>query len=235
MAREVWAWCMTRNIWLTASHIPGKLNVVADKASRVFDDSTEWKLDANIFPKLTAHFGTPEVDMFASRLNYQMTPFVSWHPDPQAWAIDAFTLDWNNILFYAFPPFSIIPHFTFQVLQTLDTAQTQAILIVPNWPPEPWYPMLTRLLIQQPILLPKHKSNVSLPFKQEKEHPLGKQLKLMACLLSGDPCQVRAFHQKLKQQHSTPGGLEHKNNTKSFSTSGSHLLISGMQISFIQL
>ncbi|CAB4007500.1 Transposon Tf2-6 poly [Paramuricea clavata] len=225
MAREVWAWCMTRNIWLTASHIPGKLNVVADKASRVFDDSTEWKLDANIFPKLTAHFGTPEVDMFASRLNYQMTPFVSWHPDPQAWAIDAFTLDRNNIFFYAFPPFSIIP----QVLQKLDTAQTQAILIVPNWPIQPWYPLLTRLLIQQPILLPKYKSNVSLPFKQEKEHPLGKQLKLMACLLSGDPCQVRAFHQKLKQQYSTPGGLEHKNNTKSFSTSGSHLLISGMQ------
>jgi hypothetical protein len=28
MAREEWAWCMTRNIWLTASHIPGKLNVL---------------------------------------------------------------------------------------------------------------------------------------------------------------------------------------------------------------
>ena len=95
--------------------------------------------------------------------------------------------------------------------------------------------MLTRLLIQQPILLPKHKSNVTLPFKHGKEHQLGKQLKLMACLLSGDPCQVRAFHQKLKQQYSTPGDLEHKNNTKSFSTNGSHLLISGMQIPFIQL
>jgi hypothetical protein len=91
MAREIREWCMTKNIWLTASHIPGKLNVVADKVSRVFDDSKEWKLDTDLFCKLTSHFGIPEVDMFASRLDYQMMPFVSWHPDPQAWAIDAFT------------------------------------------------------------------------------------------------------------------------------------------------
>ena len=104
MAREVYKWCMTRNIWLTASHIPGKPNVVADKASRAFDDSTEWKLDANIFQKLTSHLVPlkTEVDMFASRLHYQRMPFVSWHPDPQAWAIDAFTLDWNNIFFMPF-------------------------------------------------------------------------------------------------------------------------------------
>jgi hypothetical protein len=78
-------------------------------------------------------------------------------------------------------------------LQKLEAARTQAILIVPNWPTQPWYPLLMRLLIQQQIFLPKGKSNVTLPFKQEKGHPLGKQLKLMACLLSGDPCQVRHF------------------------------------------
>ena len=59
-----------------------------------------------------------------------MMPYFSWHPDPRARAIDAFTLDWSNMFFYAFPPFSVIP----QVLQKLDGAQAQAILIVPNWP-----------------------------------------------------------------------------------------------------
>ena len=48
----------------------GKLNVIADKASRAFDDSKEWKLDAAVYVQLTSQFGTPEVDMFASRLNY---------------------------------------------------------------------------------------------------------------------------------------------------------------------
>ena len=87
--------------------------------------------------------------MFASRLNYQMMPYVSWHPDPIAWAIDAFALDWSNMFFCAFPPFSVI----LQVLQKLDGAQTQAILIVPNWPTQSWYPTLTKLLIPRPILL----------------------------------------------------------------------------------
>ena len=83
-----------------------------------------------------------------------MMPYFSWHPDPRAWAIDAFTLDWSNMFFYAFPPFSVIP----QVL----------ILIVPNWPTQPWYPTLTILLIQRSIL-PKHKSNVTLPSQPEKK------------------------------------------------------------------
>ena len=102
LAREIWEWCMPRNIRRTTSHIPGTLNIEADKASRAFDDSKEWKLNADIFLELTSHFGIPKVDMFASRLNYQMMPYVSWHPDPQAWAIDAFTLDWSNFFFILF-------------------------------------------------------------------------------------------------------------------------------------
>ena len=133
------------------------------------------------------------------------------------------------MFFYAFPPFSIIP----QVLQKLDVAQAQAILIVPNWPTQPWYPTLTKLLVQQPILLPKNKSNVTLPSKQGKKHPLGKKLELMACLLSGDPFQIEAFHQKLKQQYSTPGDLVRKNNIEYSLTNGSHMRINGMQIPFI--
>ena len=174
MAREIWEWCTARNI--TTSHIPGTLNIEADKGSRAFDDSKEWKLNADIFLELTSHFGIPKVDMFASWLNYQMMPYVSCHPDPQAWAIDALTLDWSNMFFYVFLPFSIIP----QVLQKLDVAQAQAILIVPNWPTQPWYPTLTKLLVQQPIL-PKNKSNVTLPSKHGKT-PIGHSSEHIVCI-----------------------------------------------------
>jgi len=156
----------------------------------VFDDSTEWKLDVDVFKMITHALGTPSIDMFASRLNYQLTSYVSWGPDPHALAIDAFTLDWTDHFLYAFPPFSILPHF----LQKLETDQAQAILIAPNWSTQPWYPKLTRLLIQEPLLLPRHTSNVHLPFNLGKNHPLGKHLRLMACLLSGDPSKVKAFH-----------------------------------------
>ena len=36
-------------IQLTAVHLPGHLNVIADEKSRVFDDKTEWKLNAYVF------------------------------------------------------------------------------------------------------------------------------------------------------------------------------------------
>ena len=111
--RQIWDWCIPRNIWLSISHIPGEINVIADRASRVFDDSTEWKLALNVhvFNRVVNILGTPTIDMFASRLNYQLTPCVSWLPDPQAMAIDAFTLDWTNHFLYVFPPFSILPQF----------------------------------------------------------------------------------------------------------------------------
>jgi hypothetical protein len=52
-------------------------NVLADKASRVFDDTTEWKLEESTYEKITKHWRLPEIDMFASSLNYQTLPYVS--------------------------------------------------------------------------------------------------------------------------------------------------------------
>jgi hypothetical protein len=41
---------------------------------------------------------------------------LSWKADPLAWAIDAFTLQWKNFIFYAFPPFSLIDRVCQKVL-----------------------------------------------------------------------------------------------------------------------
>ena len=111
IARQIWEWCIPRNIWLSISHIPGKTNVIADQASRVFDDSTEWQLDVDGFNRIVNILGPPTIDLFASRLNYQLTPYVSWLPDPQAMAIDAFTLDWTNHFLCAFPPLAFYHNF----------------------------------------------------------------------------------------------------------------------------
>ena len=42
---ELRNWCLERNILVTAQHVPGKLNTVADSESRVLNDSREWKVD----------------------------------------------------------------------------------------------------------------------------------------------------------------------------------------------
>lgn len=77
LARDIWLWCLPKNIWLTACHLPGSLNVEADKTSRTFHDQTEWKLDAKLYLWVTEKFYKPEIDLFASRLNHQMKPYAA--------------------------------------------------------------------------------------------------------------------------------------------------------------
>ena len=49
LARELWMWCLKRDILLTAQHLPGKENVIADMESRVMRDRLDWMLNLSIF------------------------------------------------------------------------------------------------------------------------------------------------------------------------------------------
>ena len=51
----------------------------------------------------------PEIDLFASRLKTQLPGFVSWKPDPESCFVDAFTIDWGRLNFYAFANPSWVP------------------------------------------------------------------------------------------------------------------------------
>ncbi|XP_068690138.1 uncharacterized protein [Montipora foliosa] len=81
MTREIIMWCMARHLTLSISHLPGKLNAEADRASRVFHNSnTKLSLAPSVFNELTATWGEPDIDMFASRLNYKVSQYVAWKP-----------------------------------------------------------------------------------------------------------------------------------------------------------
>lgn len=88
---EIWQKCIHRDIVITAKHIPGIENVLADQLSRQFSDSKEWMLKPDIFSRICQHFFLPDIDLFASRLNTQLDKFVSWTFDPDAAEINAFT------------------------------------------------------------------------------------------------------------------------------------------------
>ena len=46
LAFQIWEWCITRHISLSAVHIAGRLNTGADEKSRVFSDNHEWMLNS---------------------------------------------------------------------------------------------------------------------------------------------------------------------------------------------
>ena len=231
IARKVWLWCISRKIYLTAAHIPGKTNIQADQASRLFNDRTEWQLDKSVFKKLLAIFGKPEVDMFASRLNHQLPLYVAWIPDPEAMAVDAFTQNWTEHYIYIFPPFSVIP----QVLQKIEQDQAQAIMVAPLWPTQSWFPKLTKLLIQEPVLLPQEPKLLTLPHQPEKTHPLRDKLILMACRLSGQASLADAFQNRLKKSYYNHGARELKNSMKPICKNGYPFVVNDILIPCNQL
>ena len=68
ITRDLWVWCSTHNIWLTAIHIPGKQNALADNESREKHSDIEWKLNTQLIEGVTAHWCTPSIDVFASKI-----------------------------------------------------------------------------------------------------------------------------------------------------------------------
>ena len=71
--------------------------------------------------------------------------------DNQAFAIDAFSLNWNSHA-YAFPPAILIP----SVLNKIRQSQCRIILIhvVPLWPQQTWFSEVIHLLVSAPVCLP---------------------------------------------------------------------------------
>ena len=174
-AINIWNWCIDRNIWLTASHLPGRENTEADRCSRQFNDRTEWMLNKSVFEDISQHFGTPKLDLFASRLNAQTPRYVSWKPDPHAVAVDAFTLDWHELDFYAFPPFSLVA----RCLQKIQSDHAKGLIVVPDWPTQSWFPTLKGMLLGEPLNL-HYKADLLTQPVTGSPHPLH-NLNLLCC------------------------------------------------------
>ena len=61
LAMELWNYALNRNLIISVTYIPGKLNVLADQKSRIFKDSIEWMLNQNVFRGVVARLGRPDI------------------------------------------------------------------------------------------------------------------------------------------------------------------------------
>ena len=169
VAKKIWDWAEDSSNWVTASYIPGKLNVRADRKSREFQDHLEWSLSDNVFTRICKIFGTPDIDLFATRLNAKCPSFVARHPDPEAFHTDAFTMSWSGLNVYIFPPCSIL----FDVLRKIDKDRpSKAIVVAPDWPSAPWWTRLQRQASRR-LVIGRKKANVQLDAKMALRYPKG--------------------------------------------------------------
>ena len=133
LTTDLWKYCLDNKIMLTAEHLPGTLNTIADRESRMFTDSSNWMLNKEIFKMIMNQFGPAEIDLFADRTNHQLKKYISWKPDPTALKTDAFTVKWNGFLGYAFPPICLIG----RCLAKVRAEHTNLIIITPTWQGQP--------------------------------------------------------------------------------------------------
>lgn len=178
ICRNIWQWCEMRNMVIFASYIKSKENVMADLESRCLKTDTEYSLNDVYINNVFKKFGQPVIDLFASEQNTKCQRYISWKPDPGSEGVDAFTLKWD-MFFYAFPPFAIIS----KVLSKIITEKAEGIVIVPEWPNQPWFPVYNRLLTQPKIILGPDRDLILSPSRLP--HPNSKHLTLAVGKLSG--------------------------------------------------
>ena len=64
---RILTWCTSHQVTLKARHIPGQLNVVADKLSCLGQTiQTEWSLLQEVFQTICRRWDRPQIDLFAS-------------------------------------------------------------------------------------------------------------------------------------------------------------------------
>ena len=161
---RILTWCSQRQVTLKARHIPGHLNVIADKLSRLGQTiQTEWSLLPEVFQQICNQWHRPQIDLFATRFNHKLPQFVSPVPDSLAVAVDALTLPWDDLDAYAFPPTAILGKV---VEKLLDSPCKRLILIAPGWPNMPWFCDLVTMSSQVPLSLPNLPSLLTQPFNQ---------------------------------------------------------------------
>ncbi|OXU21308.1 hypothetical protein TSAR_001510 [Trichomalopsis sarcophagae] len=181
LAKEIWQWAEERHISLFASYIASSENTEADRLSRLVNLDIEWELHDSFFVVIENVFGRPDIDLFANGSNAKCATFYSWRPEPGAVGVDAFTMDWSGLNFYAFPPFSLI----LKTLAKIRQDEASGILVVPFWPGQPWFPLFESLLINQLVFGPE--ANLLLSPCRKKIHPQAEHLQLIVGRVSGRP------------------------------------------------
>lgn len=185
----------------------------------------------DIFRKITDIWGKPSVDLFAFRLNHQVSWYVSWKPDPGAAFIDAFSITWDKQLLYAFPPFSLIA----RCLQKIQTDSAEGFMIVPMWPTQSCYSKLLHMLVDVPRILPSQQTSLQMRGMKQEVHLLAKKLVLIVCRLSGSPTRHRDFLKRQPLLSYSLGGKEPLSSTPHTSKDGLYIAFKNGLIQFLPL
>lgn len=156
MSLAFWEWCISLRIFPIAIHIRGQDNSIADCLSRQGDAMHEWELHPQVYNLLCRKWGYPAIDLFATEGNRKCPKYCSRAGMGRRSLGDSFLHTWSGPLLYLFPPLPLLT----RVLVKLRSDGSDAILIAPWWPRQPWFSLLLSLA-SDTFLLPQWKDLLS--------------------------------------------------------------------------
>jgi hypothetical protein len=135
---------------VSAEHIPGSQNRVADQLSRV-SESGDYSVKKHVLQRALRQFPCqPTIDLFATAKNKKCAMFCSLRGEEGSLARDAFSIPWQGMVPLLHPPVSLIS----RCIQRVQQEHLCAFLIAPCWEGQVWTPPLRRLTFQKVILGP---------------------------------------------------------------------------------
>jgi ribonuclease HI len=146
--RAIYSWITKHDIWVHPIHLPGVQNEEADALSRLEiagDYEVAWQPVLRILQEWEVR---PTIDLFATAWNRKLPRYVAPTADPHAEWIDAFARPWMGELPLCHPPPALIG----RCLTALDDQRTRAVVILPKWPGQWWWPTFRRIRTTATIL-----------------------------------------------------------------------------------
>ncbi len=126
LTNDLLVWAQNNLRSLKATHVPGKMNQVADMLSRNNISSEEWTLHPLEVQRILEIFGRARVDLFASKDNSHCPIFFYKEHG-------ALTHKRPSLPLYAFSPVTLLP----QVLRRVREQRHKLILIASLWRNQP--------------------------------------------------------------------------------------------------
>lgn len=149
IAKEIWNFALQNCAFIDAEWIPGAQNNLADYLSRWFAPA-DYRLSPQSFRRIVNRFGLPDVDRMAVAATAQVARYNTANPfDRAAEALDCFTVDWSRDFNYVFPDPAVI----LRVVRHAQACRARMIIVVPEWPSQPWWPLLQASAISAPLHL----------------------------------------------------------------------------------
>lgn len=112
----------------------------------------EWRFHPQTMKMIWKVFGQEEVDIFASAEDTQCTGIFSM-TEPSTLGVEVLAHSCPRAHKYAFPPVNILNH----VLCRIRQEKEPVLLSAPNWPTQPWFLDLLKMLLNPPCPIPLRK------------------------------------------------------------------------------